>query len=696
MKEFFKKHKKSIGFFLILILIAGPFAVEAQVASPGFFKRILIDIIFIPFTLTSWILWLGGQVLNFVMDYTVTNMQANIQGITSIDIAWGTIRDVMNLTFIFVLLYTAIGTILDVSGVNWKKSLISIILAAILINFSLFFTKVIIDASNIATLTFYRQIVPIGSVRTGLSNSIMEPLGLTTIYNPDGAGGASTLLKNISNLGTASVVSLGGSVFFLATAFVFSAVSIMFLIRYVTFIFLLILSPVAFMGSIIPKLGQWVDKWWKSLWDQVLFAPIFMILVWIVVVIINSPGFICSTPGSIADTFKGVSGGKTVGTPSTLGCITGSSIGLIINYVVVTSFIIGALTIAKEVASQGGSVGAKIVGGALGLGGAVVGGVGGYAGRKFIGSRASEVANDKDLQARAAGGDIRARLKLAAAQKIASSSFDVRAATSGIGKGGGEGGYEAVLKRQVEAKKKIGESLAPSKVDLSEADAKIKQAKDVHDEKEKLIKEREEKAQKAHNEMVKRAETEARTLVKEPDTLQQAKRNAVPLENMAKDPNVVMDATRRQKLEQARAEVSRQTELHEANIKTKTQEITIDKGGAEIQELAQAKKEREDFGKSSEKEALDKARKEKDVIVTAGKERKEKYIETLMAPGKVTRASRQAAAELRTGKSEKEKFVEAAKALAKKEGEEAKETEEPKPEEEKKPETPASGAPPTT
>lgn len=487
MKEFFQKKKKFLALLIIVVMLfsVGPFggihSAQAQTTTaPGFCSLtiigglcgFIIDILFIPFIFTGWVLWFAGQVLNFVMQYTVENMQSNIAGISGINIAWGTIRDLMNLTFIFVLLYTAIGTILDIGGVNWKKSLVSIIIAAILINFSLFFAKVIIDASNIAALTFYRQIVPINApVGSGLSDSIMAPLGLTTLWN---FTAGSTLLQQVGNsFSTAFIVSLGGSAFLLITAMVFFAVSIMFLIRYVTFIFLLILSPVAFMGSIVPRLSSWVKKWWDTLLNQALFAPIFMVMVWVVIVILNSSAFICSGGGSLQGKLADIFNGLTNTGGAVTGCITGSSIGLAINFIIIIAFIIGALVVAKDVASQGSLATSKLVTGALGFGAGAIG----FAGRNTIGRGANAIADSERLKQKASEGGMggmAARLALKTSRGTAASSFDARSGAKiaqnytgvdiGLGgkAGGPKGGFAGGIKARAEEHEKFAKSLNAS------------------------------------------------------------------------------------------------------------------------------------------------------------------------------------------------------------------------------------------
>ena len=72
--------------------------------------------------------------------------------------AWTIVRDLSNIFFILILLYIAIKTILGLGGSEVKKMIVQVIIMALLINFSMFFTKIIIDSSNILALVFYNKI----------------------------------------------------------------------------------------------------------------------------------------------------------------------------------------------------------------------------------------------------------------------------------------------------------------------------------------------------------------------------------------------------------------------------------------------------------------------------------------------------------------------------------------------------------
>ncbi|MBU0999224.1 hypothetical protein KKG24_02855, partial [Patescibacteria group bacterium] len=72
--------------------------------------------------------------------------------------AWGIVRDLSNIFFILILLYVAIKVILGLGGSEVKKMIAKVIIIALLINFSMFFTQIIIDSSNILASIFYNKL----------------------------------------------------------------------------------------------------------------------------------------------------------------------------------------------------------------------------------------------------------------------------------------------------------------------------------------------------------------------------------------------------------------------------------------------------------------------------------------------------------------------------------------------------------
>jgi hypothetical protein len=81
-----------------------------------------------------------------------------LSGSSFISTGWAVVRDLSNLFFIVGLLWIAFQTILGMGGHGTKEMIGKIIIMALLINFSMFFTNVIIDSSNILASIFYNKI----------------------------------------------------------------------------------------------------------------------------------------------------------------------------------------------------------------------------------------------------------------------------------------------------------------------------------------------------------------------------------------------------------------------------------------------------------------------------------------------------------------------------------------------------------
>lgn len=489
--------------------------------TPNILCRVVTSLLHIPLIFSSWILGISGVLLNAVLKYTIIELSQNIRGISGINVAWSVVRDIANMAFIFILIYIAIKTILGLGSGELKKVLVRVVIAALLINFSLFFTKLIIDASNLIALTFYERLAPgagSGSIlSSGLSNSFMQPLGLNSFFDVGGSTGA--LEKYGLDIPKTFVISVGGSIFLIITAFVFLASSLMFLIRYVNIIFLLILSPIAFLGAVLPGFGEKIRGWWSSaLSAQAVFAPVFMILTWLVLTIIRDPNFF-GTNASATPSGSSNNAAQALGTA--FGSIAEAQnsvgvFGLIMNFIIIIVFTIGILIISKKVADQGGSIGAKVVGGALGATA--------WTSRQTIGRTARNISEMDDLKKAAASETpglkrFLARTTLKSSQATAKGSLDLRGGLAaaggglgfdkkdvdlGLGSAGGKGGYEAIHKEKVKKMEEFGKSLEPSEMAKAQAREELDLIKNINPEdpefKKEFAKERNSRTAELENE----------------------------------------------------------------------------------------------------------------------------------------------------------------------------------------------------
>lgn len=325
------------------------FAADALLAPFGWISLLILQI-------TTWLLYAAGLVLNLVVQYTIVDMKTNMQDATVINTTWALIRDIANMGFIFVLLYAAIKTILGM-GSDTKKLIINVIVVAILINFSLFFTKVVIDASNIIAIAFYDAIAPgalDGGINTGLSGVMMEPLKLGTIWD-------NVNLQNAFDGRRIILIGILGSIFVLIASFVFFAMAILFVIRFVVLIIVLILSPIAFIAFVIPGLSNVGKQWREALFNQAFFAPIYFLLTYIVITIVNSDILGDLSSGGFASTFTENKTGDTGN-----GQLDVGPMGIVLNFFIIITFLIASLTISKSWANKAGGAVANINKWALG------------------------------------------------------------------------------------------------------------------------------------------------------------------------------------------------------------------------------------------------------------------------------------------------------------------------------------------
>lgn len=322
------------------------------------FSNLIAWIADLMFKLSSAIFNLASIMMDKAVDFSIRDFNTNIDKIGIIEQGYKMVLNLTNMIFIFILLYVAIGVILQFNASNVKKLLTHIIVAALLINFSLFMTKVIIDASNIFAMGFYNgiqtevrddetgKILSVGSI----SAAMMNGLRISSIFqSKDSIITKVDESKGLNHL-TITMVQFGGSALLLVTSFVYFAVAILFIMRFVTLLFYMIFSPVAFLGYVFPELEEYSKKWWKGLQNQALFAPVFMFMIYLIASMISS--------GKLWE----ISGGDFSGN-ATLFDAFGSSFmvayPVMINYGILIAMMIGALITSKTMAKTGSDVGFK-------------------------------------------------------------------------------------------------------------------------------------------------------------------------------------------------------------------------------------------------------------------------------------------------------------------------------------------------
>ena len=466
----------------------------------------------------AWMLGVAGVLLDTAVSETVLKMGENVKSVGAVDSGWRMFRDVANIVIIFSLLAIGFATILRVSGYGMKELLAKVIIVALLINFSLFFTKVIIDSGNLLAAQFYSQMTLagcepgsnkeiLGENACSISGQFMNALSLTSIYDTPNRN---TVTAPPIDYDTIFTVGIMGSILFLTTTVVFLAGAFLLIIRFVALIFLMVLSPLAFAASILPATAGHAKKWWGALINYTLFAPIYFLLTSFVLTVVSDNNFKKTVLGKSPDTSYA---DVLAGAGTDIGAFS-----IFLNFTIVIFLMVGALLISKQLGMAGSDAAIKAgvsarKWGQGKVGGATLGAAGG-AFRNTIGRGASFAAESETLKKREAKGGIRgaaAGFGLRRLRGVAGSSFDVRATALGkelgkgdatLGKAGGKGGYDKKLKDQVKERTKRADVLGKAKETGEQRKAKAAANKEIAKAQKGLEehKNRLEKAQATHKE----------------------------------------------------------------------------------------------------------------------------------------------------------------------------------------------------
>ncbi len=325
----------------------------------------------------AWISAGAAAILDYFVYYSISDEAYRNSFVGK---GWGVIRDIANIFFIIGLLFIAIKTILGINTTNNKKMLVGIVLFALLINFSLFTTQVIIDASNILARIFYHQVDPVDgngvkigdgkdqrSVTVGLVRQF-DPVDM--VGKPPMQGDEETVdVSERQLLGKFLLMVILSIIMMVFMIYIFLSVSFLFVARVASLWILMIFSPLAFAShAISTKIkGFGWDEWLPNVLKNAFMAPIFVFFLYIII--------------QFGDLFE-----NSVTAKGSDDTFILSALNVIIPFMLVFVLLKQAKTLAVEYSGEMGktiTAGAAAIGG-LALGGAALGGA--ALGRSTIGA----------------------------------------------------------------------------------------------------------------------------------------------------------------------------------------------------------------------------------------------------------------------------------------------------------------------
>jgi hypothetical protein len=376
---------------------------------------------------SQWLAKLGGYFLDFFMSYSISSDAYTASSFP--EKGWAMLRDLANICFIFLIVYTGIKLILTIDSASAKKTLTNIIIVAILINFSLFFTKVVIDTGNVLARVFYNSIKvenqATGNPNVGIAGekaisvTLVEQIDPQKIMSTDvGTGDDGYPLDPSTHAGVFVLVTLLAAAVNIYFMYIFFSVGFLFVGRLLQLWISMITSPIACIAYAAKGNTGYFKEWFDDLWKSSMVAPIFIFFLYLIASFLKA--------GLVTGLFSNYNDKGVVAVLMTVA----------IPFVLLMGLLKKAMDMAQEYSSKTG----KLVTEKLNKAGKVVGGLavgaatGGAAlmGSRSFGMIAKKAMTEERMErlnkASAAGGmrGFIADRKINVLKKTAESSFDIR------------------------------------------------------------------------------------------------------------------------------------------------------------------------------------------------------------------------------------------------------------------------------
>jgi len=323
--RYFLKWRKYVSIFLLIFFLV-PALAQGDTIIPkkdgGSWDRTLLtagndELIGMTYNLRT-LLWTSGIVLEFsqnLLNRIVDSSfyQDELGGFVKkkeVESGWNIVKDICNMFFIIILLFIAFGTILRVERYNYKYLLTKLIIAALLVNFSLVISGIVLDLNHIIMDIFSSQVENIGS-RIQETSKILEVF----TRNPD-LGDIDSVKNSLDGNMTRTIsrvnvnLILGAILLFILGISVL-AVAVFLVVRTVALWLLIILSPLSFALAVLPHTRIASLKWWNAFLKNAFAGPLIFFFLYITLTITeNFP---------IRDGGTGIGGSETYGLFSNMG-----------------------------------------------------------------------------------------------------------------------------------------------------------------------------------------------------------------------------------------------------------------------------------------------------------------------------------------------------------------------------------------
>ncbi len=291
---------------------------------------------------TNLVVTVVGLIADFSLWYSI---QSGSYGLINpfLETGWKLVRDFTYILFIFAILVLGFNLIFNVDtraekgytgfGMEPKRTFMFVVIMALVVSFSFFFSRTVIEVGNVMATAIYNRITTaeadLGQAQgnsTNINDGSQSQKNVALLGSPStwfsdnqflGMKSVSLGILNKINpqqliVNTAEIESHGWvwksydvsfyilylflsvcvAVFNLVLTYIFVSMAILFLGRYIGLAFAIILSPIAFVSVVVPGLANkeyiGFQDWISELVGLTFVAPVYLVFVYLTILFLNT------------------------------------------------------------------------------------------------------------------------------------------------------------------------------------------------------------------------------------------------------------------------------------------------------------------------------------------------------------------------------------------------------------------------
>ncbi|HSR89607.1 MAG TPA: hypothetical protein VLK22_04445 [Candidatus Udaeobacter sp.] len=262
-----------VSFVILTSLLLVVWFVSTSTAQAGVIDGIRDLFTSLIFLVAGLFIKLTFFLLKFVIEIAGYNSFIDSSAVI---VGWVMVRDITNMFFVVILLLISFGTILGLEQYEYKKLLVKLLIAAIVVNFSRIICGIIIDIAQVVMITF------VNGIAATAGGNLVSMFGVDKIFKLTGSA------QGIAQQGStflAAVAAIGFSSIMMMTMLTFL---FLLLARMVALWILIVLSPFAFVLNVLPQTQKYAGQWWDEFGGNVVAGPIVAFFLWLAFVTVGN------------------------------------------------------------------------------------------------------------------------------------------------------------------------------------------------------------------------------------------------------------------------------------------------------------------------------------------------------------------------------------------------------------------------